>query len=222
LIKTIFIVFLLLTSLNARENPFFPSNGEKGIPVTSNIDEELPPLKRATLTLPSTARVIEGVTVQYKSLDGSIHTQSIELDNAIDWHLPIFVSQSYGSDEKKVKKTTQTQKAPNQKVEKKKSSYKKIASIKLISFYAKDKKLKVITNDTIIRDFLLVKPHRIVFDLKRDTNIKSFVKDTSKDSLFTKVRIGNHDGYYRVVIELDGYYRYKMKKSKGGYIFELR
>ena len=217
-----FIIFVLLTSLIARENPFFPSSGEKAIPVTSNLNEELPPLKRATLTLPSTARVIEGVTVKYKSLDGSRHTQSIELDNSVDWHLPIFISQNYGSDEKKAEKTTEPKKAKIQKAQTQKISYKKIAAIKLISFYVKDKKLKVITKDKIIRDFLLVKPHRIVCDLKRDTNIKSFVKDTSKDSRFTKIRIGNHDGYYRVVIELDGYYRYKMKKSEDGYIFTLR
>lgn len=217
MIQTFFIILLLLTSLNARENPFFPSIGEKDIPITSNVNAEPAPLKRATLTLPSTARVIESITVGYKSLDGSKHTQSIELDNTIDWHLPIFVSQNYGSDAQELEIPKKTQ-----DLEKKKSSYKKIASIKLISFYAKDKKLKVITKDKAIRDFLLVKPHRIVCDFKRDTNIKSFVKDISENSLFTKIRIGNHDGYYRVVIELDGYYRYKMKKSKDGYIFELR
>ena len=217
MIKAIFILFLLLTSLNARENPFFPSNGEKDIPVTSNIDVKLPPLKRATITLPSTARVIEGVTVSYKSLDGSRHSESIELDNSIDWHLPIFISQSYGGIEQKREATEKIK-----KVLKEKSSYKKIASIKLISFYAKDRSLKVFTKDKMIRNFLLVKPHRIVCDFKRDTNIKSFIKDTSKNSLFTKIRIGNHDGYYRVVIELDGYYRYRVKEIKDGYMFKLK
>ncbi len=215
MVKVIIVTLLLLTSLNARENPFFPSSGEKDILLTSNIDEKLPPLKRATLTLPSTARVIEGVTVNYRSLDGSRHSETIELDNTIDWHLPIFVSQSYLNEEQKV---TQAKK----KITQKKSIYKKIAGIKLISFYTQDKKLKVITKDKMLRNFLLVKPHRIVCDFKRDTNIKSYVKDISKNSLFTKIRVGNHSGYYRVVIELDGHYRYKTKEIKGGYIFELR
>jgi len=218
LVKAIFISLFLLTSLSARENPFFPSTGEKDIPLTTNIDEKLPPLKRATLTLPSTARVIEGVTVKYRSLDGSIHSETIELDNAIDWHLPIFISQSYVNEEQKVA-------VPKKKISKsskKISSYKKIAGIKLISFYSKDKKLKVITKDTIIRNFLLVKPHRIVCDFKRDTNIKSYVKAMAKNSLFTKIRVGNHDGYYRVVIELDGHYRYATKDIKNGYLFELK
>ncbi len=221
MVKVLFLALLLLTSLNARENPFFPSSGEKDIPLTSNITSELTPLKRATLTLPSTARVIEGVTVKYKSLDGSRHTQTIELDNSVDWHLPIFISQSYTNEEQKVtapkKKVARAKVAP-----KKKSSYKKIAGIKLISFYSKDKKLKVITKDTIIRNFLLVKPHRIVCDFKRDTNIKSYVKNIAKNSLFTKIRVGNHDGYYRVVIELDGHYRYATKDIENGYIFELK
>jgi len=221
LVKVLFVALLLLTSLVARENPFFPSSGEKDIPLTSNINSKLTPLKRATLTLPSTARVIEGVTVNYKSLDGSRHSESIELDNSVDWHIPIFISQSYTNEEQKVngpkKKGTKAKVAP-----KKKSSYKKIAGIKLISFYAKDKKLKIITQDKIIRNFLLVQPHRIVCDFKRDTNIKSYLKEMAKDSVFTKIRVGNHDGYYRVVIELDGYYRYTTKDTKNGYLFELK
>ncbi len=219
MIKAIIITLFLLTSLTARENPFFPSNEEKDIPFASNIDRELPPLKRATITLPSTARVIESVTVSYKSLDGSIHSKMIELDNSIDWHLPIFVSQSYINEEKKL---TKPKKKTGKKTKKKKSAYKKIAGMKLVSFYSQDKKLKVITKDKIIRNFLLVKPHRIVCDFKRDTNIKSYMKDISENSLFTKIRVGNHSGYYRVVIELDGHYRYKTKEIKDGYIFELR
>lgn len=224
MIKVLFVVLLLLTSLVARENPFFPSSGEKDIPLTSNLDTTLAPLKRATLTLPSSARVIEGVTVNYRSLDGSRHSESIELDNSIDWHLPIFVSQSYLNEEQKVitpkKKKAKTAKAKI--VSNKKSSYKKIAGIKLISFYSKEKKLKLITKDTIIRNFLLVKPHRIVCDFKRDTNIKSYVKNITKGSRFTKIRVGNHDGYYRVVIELDGHYRYSTRDTDSGYIFELK
>ena len=221
MIKVLFTVLLLLTSLNARENPFFPSTGEKDIPLTSNIDSDLSPLKRATLTLPSTARAIEGVTVNYRSLDGSRHTKTIELDNSIDWHLPIFVSQSYTNEEQKVSAPKNII-AKSKITPKKENRYQKIAGIKLISFYAKDKKLKVITQDKIIRNFLLVKPHRIVCDFKRDTNIKSYVKDMQKNSLFSKIKVGNHSGYYRVVIELDGHYRYTTKDTKDGYIFEIK
>ena len=39
--------------------------------------------------------------------------------------------------------------------------------------------------------------------------------------LFKKIRVGNHSGYYRVVLELDGYYRYSYKKVLDGYIITL-
>jgi len=95
-----------------------------------------------------------------------------------------------------------------------------VASLSFIEFYNINKELKIVTKDEIIRDFLLVKPHRIVLDFKRDIDIRSYEKDILKSS-FTKVKIGNHKGYYRVVIELDGYYRYRLKKIKEGYLFQL-
>lgn len=198
-----------MLSLDARENPFFPADGNKDMTYTSNENRTIPPLKRATITLPTQARIIQKVTIEYKNLDGSLESRSIELDNSIDWHLPIFISQNYSETlENKQKKA-------------KKIKYKKLASIKFASFYASDKKLKIVTKDKLLRNFLLVQPHRIVVDFKKDASLKSLIK-TNKNSIFTKIRVGNHAGYYRVVIELDGYYRYKMKKTSDGYIFNLK
>ena len=73
----------------------------------------------------------------------------------------------------------------------------------------------------MLRNFLLVQPHRIVMDFDRDASIKSYIKDDI-NGIFTKIRVGNHSGYYRVVVELDGYYRYKMNASNGTYIFKLK
>ena len=80
LMKLLLLLSLFVFSLNARENPFFSLNGVT-IPVTSNIENKLPALQRASITLPSTARVIEGFTINYKSLDGSKHSKSIVLEN---------------------------------------------------------------------------------------------------------------------------------------------
>ncbi|MDY0238878.1 MAG: AMIN domain-containing protein, partial [Campylobacterales bacterium] len=44
----------------------------------------------------------------------------------------------------------------------------------------------------------------------------------NKNSIFSKIRVGNHAGYYRAVIELDGLYRYNMQKIPDGYILNLR
>ncbi len=72
----------------------------------------------------------------------------------------------------------------------------------------------------MLRNFLLVNPHRIVMDFKRDTDIRSYIKKYPKD-IFRSVRIGGHKGYYRVVVELDGHYRYSMKKTSDGYVIKL-
>ena len=208
MIKIFLLLFLSLLSVEARENPFFPPEGEVDMPLSVNQTENLPPLKQVTLSLPSTARVIKGVTVTYQNLDGSMSKKTIDLANAIDWHLPLFISQNYGTSQESVKP--------------RKKEFHKIFSLSYISLYEAKKELKILTSDAMIRNFLLTKPHRIVCDFARDIDIRAYekkVKDAK--SVITKVRIGNHDGYYRLVIELDGYYLYKMQKIEGGYLFKF-
>ena len=218
MIRVLFVLFILIVTTQARENPFFPSKGEKDIPYSSNQTKDIPQLKRATISLPSQARVIKKVTIEYESLDASIDTKSIELDNSVDWHLPIFISQSYT--EQPTQKAEENTPKKVLKQEKKKS-YTNVAEIEYAKFSIMDKSMKIVTEDKLIRNFLLVQPHRIVIDFKRDSSMKSYLHKI-KDSVFTKVRIGNHDGYYRVVVELDGYYRYKLNKSSDGYLITLQ
>ena len=211
MIRVFYILFLVFISLDARDNPFFPVTGEEQIPFTSNEDRTKQALSRATIEIPSQARLIKKVTVEFQNLDGSLESKSIELDNSVDWHLPLFISQSY----------TQTQQAEQaiRKVEKK--EFKKLSSIKFASFYSLDKTLKIVTDDKLIRNFLLVSPHRIVVDFEKDAKLK-WMSKVNENNVFSKIRVGNHDGYYRVVIELDGFYTYKMQKISGGYLFKLR
>ncbi len=211
LIRILLITLFLLITLNARENPFFPTEGEKDIPLTSTKDMSLPALKRATITLPSQARVLKKVTIEFKNLDGSIESKNIELENSIDWHLPIFISQSYSAINESVEPI----------ISEKQDSFKKIASVKYAIFLSSEKTLKIVTKDKVMRNFLLTEPHRIVIDFKRDTSLKSYTKKIPKN-IFSVIRVGNHSGYYRAVVELDGFYRYTMKKVSDGYIFILR
>jgi len=217
LIRVLFTSLFLLITLDARENPFFPSKGEKDIPYTSTTVKQAVPLKRSSITLPSSARIIKKVTIEYENLDATIEKRSIDLDNSVDWHLPIFISQNYSQTETK-NESKEAAKTPGKK---KVIKYKEIASIKYAKFLSSQKTLKIVTNDKIIRNFLLVKPHRIVLDFKKDASLKSYTKENKK-GIFCKVRVGNHSGYYRAVIELDGLYRYKMQKVSDGYIFNLR
>lgn len=206
-------VFLII-SIDARENPFFASKGEKDITYSSNEKRDKAPLKQATITLPNQARILQKVTLEYKNLDGSIEKKSIELDNTVDWHLPVFISQSYKNNEKTINEIIKPSKI-------KKKKFKKIASIKYVDFYALERTLKIITKDKKIRDFLLTDPHRIVVDFQRESKMKSYTK-INKNNIFAKVRIGNHKDYYRAVIELDGLYRYTMKKIDNGYLINLK
>lgn len=215
MIRYFIFILLMISSLDARENPFFPSDGEVDIPTTSNQSKKLPPLKRVAVTLPSSARTIESMTITYKDLDGSVHDKKEILNNAIDWHIPLFLSQNIEAGASSNKRTPLKTKVKKQK------KFSKIASLKFISLYNRDNEIKITTKDKLLREFLLVKPHRIVCDFKRDIDIRSYEKHIKSKSVVKRVRIGNHSGYYRVVIELDGYYRYKSKKIANGYIFSL-
>ncbi len=224
MIKVFYITALLIYALDARENPFFPSAGEKELSITSNEETKKEPLKKAALSLPTHARVIQKVTVEFKNLDGTIESKSIELDNSIDWHLPILISQSYTQNKKNAKNTEEAEEeiaTPNQEPKNHSSTFKTIASIKDVTLLAMGKNLKVVTSDEMIRNFLISDPHRIVMDFKKEIDIKNYTKKDPQ-IIFKEVRIGSHDGYYRVVVELDGHYRYDFKKVSDGYEIELK
>ena len=210
MIKLLILTLLLFISLNARENPFFPSKGEKDLPNATNIDLSVPPLKRAAISLPSSARVVRKVTIEYKNLDGSIQNKSIELNNAVDWHIPVFISQRMNN----IKEINDT---VNIKQDVK---YKHLFSSKYIKFFKNKKNLKIETNDKIIRSFLLAKPYRLVLDFKRDVNLKSQSKSYSSN-VFKKISLGTHSGYYRAVVNLDGQYKFEKFKRKYGYEIKL-
>ncbi len=228
MVKTVLIAFIIIGVLDARENPFFPSDGEKDIPYTTNETAVVLPLIKTTIALPPQARVLQGVTIQYKNLDGSQENKTIQLENSVDWHKPIFISQNYISNDNNKTQEESVKKDPEKKetakieehVAKNGDKYQKIASFEYASFYSSEKYFKIVTNDKIIRNFLLVQPHRIVIDFKSSKGIK-FYEQNITENVFTKIRVGNHDGYYRVVIELDGYYRYNVKNIDDSYIFQL-
>lgn len=217
--KVLSLFALLILTLHARENPFFPPEGEKDIFITTNKDNSKIPLKQAAITLPSQARVLQKVTIELKNLDGSIETKSIELDNSIDWHLPIFISQGYRETavptpkEKELSKTTTTTPTPTKKNDIQNGIGPKLS--------VEGKSLKVTTKNEAIRNFLIANPHRIVIDFKSSAEVTSFVKKDF-DKVFQEVRVGNHKNYYRVVVELDGFYKYNFKKVADGYVVELK
>ena len=215
--KELIAVLLLALSLEARDNPFFPAEGMKEMPVTASDIQTFDPLKSAAITLPDSARVLKEVTVTYQNLDGSMGTKSISLDHSVDWHLPLFVSQSYSATRPEYQQNTE---APQKPIGAETETYKKLVDFGEAAFFQTGKKLKIVTKDRMLRHFGLVDPHRIVIDFERDADFRSKVHKIEQGKPYRLLRLGNHSGYYRAVIELDGQYRYKIDKHDGAILIE--
>lgn len=200
MLRFFFLPIVLLSLTQARDNPFFPAEGIKNLPISSNKIKSFTPLQRVALNLPGSARIVKEVTIRYQNLDGSIASKSILLDRSVDWHLPIFISQNFISDENTI---STIQKTPEKK-------YEKIVDFGVAAFYQSGSSMKIETADRLIRHFMVVEPHRIVMDFKKVADFRSKTKKIS-GTPYKKIRIGNHSGYYRVVIELDGQYHYTIK-----------
>jgi hypothetical protein len=198
--RLLFLIFIMIIPLFGRDNPFFPSDPTKKQTPTTNRVENLKPFTTQTVSLPNSARAIKKISITYLNLDGSISSEELELNNAIDWHEPFVVSQ----------------KSPINKDVKKKQTDSKVINAKFIQFIPADKSIKIETKDKMLRNFMLTSPHRIVLDFSRDTSFKPKYFNVSEVP-FKQIRMGNHDKYYRVVIELDGAYNYKIQASEEVY-----
>ncbi len=204
-----FLLFIPLLVLFARENPFIPTT-DTNVSITSNIVQPLAPLSSHKVSFPSTARTLEQIVVYFKNLDGSVEQRVVPIQKSIDWHKPLVITQQQLSSpitSKIRKKST------------KRSHYKRqlLAKLSFIRFYVHATTLRIYTQDKLLRDFMLVKPNRIVCDFKRNVSFAKIVKKGSTKSIFTQVVFGKHKGYYRAVIYLDGYYRYKLTHRKEYY-----
>ena len=223
----ILLFISLFFSLYARENPFFPYQNQKDLILTNNNTEKFTPLQQASILLPNSARVLKKVIIEIQNLDGSISKRELVLNQGIDWHLPIFISQNYNTAvnntkkaivEKKIKKDKKSVKS-NKNVKKIKkeispvNQFQLLCKYRFIHFYYKENELLIDTEDTLIRDFLLPNPHRIVLDFKKKAFFSTYKKRLNK-KFFKSIVIGNHKGYYRVVLTLDGKYTYTIQKNK--------
>ena len=203
------ILITLYSLILARQNPFKPVIDETVLPVTTNNIEKLPEFKELRINLPNDARVLKSVTIFYQSVDGSVKKESLKVDKTIDWHKPIIVTQSEFKQRESRAKSSESRLA---------TTYKPLPFVKFQVF---KKRIKIVTKDKKIRSFHLTAPFKVVFDLKRDANFL-----TKKVSLnrppFVSLNIGNHNGYYRVVVTFDSSYKYKILRVDDGYIIDVQ
>ena len=203
--KIVYILLFFQAVIIARENPFFPVDTDTIPKYTTNEIERKPPFESITIKLPDTVRVLQSIILKCKNIDGSVTTKEITIDKSVDWHTPLVLRTLEKSRSKR----------------KKGNSFKTVFSFKFITIQADDlsKQLFIMTKDKLLRHFLLIQPDKIVLDFQRDADFRTFSK--KRKGVFKHIRMGNHQGYYRVVITLDGRYRYSIKKKGNGYLIRL-
>jgi hypothetical protein len=187
-------LFLLIsTLLFARINPFVPV-----VKPQNTIIVKPSYFKQKEVYLPSDARILKKVIFVYQSVSGDIKQKEVDINKHIDFHKPILILHSP-----------------------KKFPLRELNFLNLFKMYIKNKTVFIATKDKLIRHFFLVQPFRIVMDFKRDADFLT-IKKTVKNSYVKKVVVGNHDGYYRVVIYFDAKYMYKIKKTDEGVKIEIQ
>ena len=214
------VVFFILFSVAsiARDNPFEAVN-TKPDPVEKTVKKTKPTTPEVKITeafstlttkLPSSARVLKSVEFKYQNEDGSIESKNININNTIDWHDGLLITKANVAVKAKSElKLKLTRKPPV------------IIDFKdMVRFVVAEKSIFVRTKDRKIRDYLVTKPYKIVIDFAKKTSF--YTKEYSlKNKYFESIKLGRHKGYYRVVIQLSGKYKYSKEKVKDGYIFSV-
>jgi hypothetical protein len=187
------LIFLFITILFASENPYEPV-------VKPYNYEIIKPnyFKSKKVYLPNDARILKKVIFVYQSVEGDIKQKEVKINKNIDFHKPIVM-------------THKVEKFP----------LIKLHFLDLFDMYIKNRTIFISTKDRLVRHMFLVHPFRLVLDFERDANFLTISK-TIKNSIVKKVIVGNHNGYYRVVIYFDAKYFYKIKKTSNGVKIELR
>ncbi len=190
------LLLVLLSPLVARENPFFPLDESKKQKVTSNVPDERPKMGTISYTFPDQARVLKEVTFTIQNLDGSFEEKKIQIDQSIDWHRPISLTQGGTS-----AKTFSTKSAS-------------AANFGFIQLLTSGKNITIKSSDPLVRHFTLSNPNQIILDFKHNTVFKPEQKSLDA-APYMSVSVGNHGDFARVNITLDGRYTYTLNKAGG-------
>lgn len=147
------------------------------------------------LMLPSTARRLKRIIVEYQAVDGSIQTYQQALNHDIDWHFPLILTQKND-----VSKDLPTQFSG------------KLGNLFQVDF--KDRQLKVTGPLELVRDFTLASPNRLILDFQaQSSNIKNLEQTLpTKLPVVTDVALSTHLDFYRITLVLDGSYNYEIIK----------
>jgi hypothetical protein len=189
----LFFIFILIISLFGRENPFEPVINPQ-IPIKQVKPEYFKTLK---IFFPRDARVLKKIILVYQNLNGDIKKKEIIINKNIDFHYPIKITHTIS-----------------------KILLKEIDFDSLFKLFIKGKKIFLETKDKFIRSIFLVQPFRLVLDFKKDTSFLTIRREINS-GVVKKVVVGNHEGFYRVVLYFDANYEYKIIPVDEGVKIEL-
>lgn len=197
--KYFIILCMCCAMLIAREDPFEPSIAPKeGLHNQREPKREI--LQSIDIALPSTARVLQKVSITYQNIDGTIATKEIHINQGIDWHYPLELAQraigkSYDGERRL-----------------------KIGEFEL---YFDKNKVFIATQYPNVRHFILPNPYRIVLDFDGIDKAINQTENVQKKYI-KKVVFSSHESFYRISLELDGQYAYDLTTQRDGYMLELK
>ncbi len=196
--KTLLLSSLLITALFARENPFFSLSEGVVLPVSSEKNTNKPPLTSMTYNFPNNSRLLKEVSFTFQNIDGSFETRKLEIDQSIDWHTPLVISQSSGQSNVPV---------PIGKPSSANNGF--------IQFIGSGNRMSIITKEPMIRQFTLTDPDSVVVDFKHNGIFESYQKELSS-APYIKAKVTNHGNFARAILTLDGHHICNVSKTDQG------
>lgn len=199
----------------AQENPAQENAAQKGrdpfTPMITPKDSGLitnPPkldlFTKTELNLPSTARKIKKITLEYQNLNGSITTLEKELEGDIDWHFPLILSQEIQQNIPEI---------PSNEA----------FSLEGFHFEITKNHITLNTSLMLLRNFTLASPMRLILDFKAPSKTPLKASFTPKIPTIPQVSLDTHLDFYRITLNLDGQYKYNLTQdiAAGNYSIEL-
>jgi hypothetical protein len=110
--KLVLILLCFVLSINARENPFETVVSPLVAGKTTQIKESRRDFESATVQLPSSARILKNISVEFQNLDGSIGEEMVAIEQNIDWHQPLILSAFKKNETKELQENTLAQALP--------------------------------------------------------------------------------------------------------------
>lgn len=197
--KHIIALLICWSILIAREDPFEPPiTPKEGQHNQRESKKEF--FQDIEIALPSTARVLQKVSITYQNIDGTIATKELQIHQNIDWHYPLELAQKA--------------------IGKKYIGEKRLRFGDFELIFDKNT-IFIATQYPNVRHFILPSPYRIVLDFEGMD--KAINQTQILDKKYIKqVVFSSHENFYRISLELDGQYAYDINAQRDGYMLEFK